>query len=72
MMMNDAHPILSCAEAGEFEAAFFGGDEEREWAAMQAAGRGVAEAILKDFEEIGGFPAEGTVLVLAGKGHNAG
>jgi NAD(P)H-hydrate epimerase len=71
-MMNEAHPILSCAEAGAWEAAFFGGDEAREWAAMQAAGRGVAEAVLRDFEEIGGFPEAGRVLVLAGKGHNAG
>lgn len=70
--MNDAHPILTCAEAKEFEAAFFGGDEEREWTAMQQAGRAVADAVLKDFEEIGGFPEKGTVLVLAGKGHNAG
>lgn len=71
-MTNEAHPILSCAEAGAWEAKVFGGYEEREWAAMQAAGRGVADAVLRDFEEIGGFPAEGRVLVLAGKGHNAG
>ena len=71
-MTNEAHPILSCAEARAWEAKVLGGDEEREWAAMQAAGRGVADAVLRDFEEIGGFPAEGTVLVLAGKGHNAG
>ena len=70
--MKDAHPILTCAEAKEFEAALFGGDEEREWVAMQQAGRAVADAVLKDFEEIGGFPEKGTVLVLAGKGHNAG
>jgi len=67
-----AHPILTCAEAKDFEAAFFGGDEEREWAAMQKAGAAVGEAVLKDFLEIGGFPSAGRVLVLAGKGHNAG
>ncbi len=67
-----AHPILTCAEAKEFEATFFAGDEEREWAAMQKAGTAVAEAVLKDFREIGGFPTAGRVLVLAGKGHNAG
>jgi ADP-dependent NAD(P)H-hydrate dehydratase / NAD(P)H-hydrate epimerase len=71
-MMNDAHPILTCAEAKEFEAELFGGSEEAEWSAMGRAGRGVADAVLRDFEEIGGFPEEGTVLVLAGKGHNAG
>jgi len=67
-----AHPILTCAEAKNFEAMFFAGDEEREWEAMQKAGRAVADAVLRDFLEIGGFPAEGRVLVLAGKGHNAG
>jgi ADP-dependent NAD(P)H-hydrate dehydratase / NAD(P)H-hydrate epimerase len=70
--MNAAHPILTCAEAKEFEAAFFADNEGLEWDAMQQAGKTVAEGILRDFEEIGGFPKEGTVLVLAGKGHNAG
>lgn len=65
-------PVLSCAETRELEAALFGGDEVREWAAMQRAGKAVAEALLHDFEEIGGFPRNGRVLVLAGKGHNAG
>jgi NAD(P)H-hydrate epimerase len=32
----------------------------------------VAAAALADFEEIGGFPEKGRVLVLAGKGHNGG
>lgn len=40
--MHGAHPILSCEEAREFEAAFLGGDEAREWEAMQAAGRAAA------------------------------
>jgi len=70
--MIPAHPILTCAEAKQFEDAWFGGDEGREWAAMQRAGLAVAEAVLKDFGEIGGFPEAGRVLVLAGKGHNAG
>lgn len=39
---------------------------------MQRAGRAVAEAVCTDFREIGGFPVEGRVLVLAGKGHNGG
>lgn len=65
-------PILSCAEAREFEAARFGGDEALEWPAMQRAGRALAAAVLRDFLEIGGFPPAGRVLVLAGKGHNAG
>jgi NAD(P)H-hydrate epimerase len=67
-----APPILSCAEAGLLEARRFGGDETLEWAAMEEAGRGLAAAVLGDFEEIGSFPEEGRLLVLVGKGHNGG
>ena len=70
--MIAAHPVLTCAEAKAFETAFFGADETREWAAMQQAGRAVADAVLRDFQELGVFPADARVLVLAGKGHNAG
>lgn len=65
-------PVLRCDAAREFETRFFGGEVSREWAAMQRAGRGVADAVLRDCEEIGGFPARGKILVLAGKGHNGG
>ncbi|MBC8009189.1 MAG: NAD(P)H-hydrate dehydratase, partial [Burkholderiales bacterium] len=70
--MHGAFPILTCEEAKAFEAAHFAGDEAREWAAMQAAGRAVARGIVRDFAEIGGWPERARVLVLAGKGHNAG
>lgn len=71
--MQGAHPILTCEQAREFEAGFFHGDEAREWTAMNRAGRALADAALRDMAEIGGFPATGgRVLVLAGKGHNAG
>jgi hydroxyethylthiazole kinase-like uncharacterized protein yjeF len=65
-------PILSCAEAGAFERTLFKGDEGREWEAMDAAGRAIAQAVEADFRELGGFPAAGTILVLAGKGNNGG
>lgn len=39
---------------------------------MQQAGRAIAAGIVQDFQEIGGSPKEGRILVLAGKGHNAG
>ncbi|HTB80195.1 MAG TPA: NAD(P)H-hydrate dehydratase [Opitutaceae bacterium] len=65
-------PILSCAEAKAWEERLFAGDEAAEWSAMQHAGRAVAAGVLHDFHEIGGFPSAGRVLVLAGKGHNAG
>ncbi len=47
-------------------------DEAAEWAAMERAGQALAAAVLEDFKEIGGFPNDGRVLVLAGKGHNGG
>ncbi|HVU23190.1 MAG TPA: NAD(P)H-hydrate dehydratase [Opitutus sp.] len=65
-------PILSCAEARELEQKRFAGEEAREWEAMQRAGCAIGAAVLRDCEEIGGFPAEGRVLVLVGKGHNGG
>lgn len=71
-MNPPSHPILSCAQAGQWEARLFGGDESAEWAAMNRAGRAVARAVLADFEEAGGFPLAGRVLILAGKGHNGG
>lgn len=70
--MTPSHPILTCAEAKELEAKLFAGDESKEWMAMKVAGAAVAGAVLADFDEVGGFPATGTILVLAGKGHNGG
>jgi len=67
-----SHPILSCAEAAALEKSLFAGDEASEWGAMQRAGRAIAYAVLRDFEEIGGFPPDGRMLVLVGKGHNGG
>ncbi|AWI10493.1 NAD(P)H-hydrate dehydratase [Ereboglobus luteus] len=67
-----AHPVLTIDEARQFEAALFGGDETREWPAMQRAGRAIADAVLRDYRELGAFPENARVLVLAGKGHNGG
>lgn len=72
MNISGAHPILSCDDAKALEARLFAGDEAREWPAMQAAGAALAAAVLRDFAEIGGFPSDGRVLVVAGKGHNGG
>jgi hydroxyethylthiazole kinase-like uncharacterized protein yjeF len=65
-------PILSHEDSAAWEARLFEGDEAKEWEAMQRAGRAVADAIVRDFGEIGGFPPAGKIFVLAGKGHNAG
>ncbi len=71
-MTLTAHPVLSCDEAHRFEEMRFGGDESKEWPAMEAAGAGVARGVLDDFKELGGFPEAARILVLAGKGHNGG
>jgi len=72
MNMPASHPILSPAEARTLETELFAGDESAEWSAMTRAGAAVARAILDDYREIGGFPTDGRVLVLVGKGHNGG
>jgi hydroxyethylthiazole kinase-like uncharacterized protein yjeF len=65
-------PILTCEQARALETALFGGDEAQEWVAMQQAGQALAQAVERDAEEIGGFPAAARLLVLVGKGHNGG
>jgi hydroxyethylthiazole kinase-like uncharacterized protein yjeF len=64
-------PVLSCAEARAWEAGLLR-DEAAEWAAMERAGEAIGREVLEDFKEIGGFPVDGRVLVLVGKGHNGG
>src|SRR3954465_12397765 len=71
-MTNWAHPVLTCDETRELENKLFGRDEAREWPAMQRAGRAIAAAVLQDYREIGGFPADGRILTVVGKGHNGG
>jgi NAD(P)H-hydrate epimerase len=71
-MLTFTHPLLTCESARALEAARFGGDETKEWPAMQEAGRRIAGAVEADFEEIGGFPARAQIVVLVGKGHNGG
>jgi NAD(P)H-hydrate epimerase len=66
------HPVLSFGEARALEERLLGQDESGAWAAMRRAGTSLAAAVLRDFQEIGGFPPDGRILVLAGKGHNGG
>lgn len=72
MQRKGWHPVLTCAEAGEWESRLLQGEERAEWQAMVSAGEAIAEAVLQDFAELGGFPADEPILVLAGKGHNGG
>lgn len=64
-------PVLGCAEAKAWEAGLLR-DEAGEWNAMERAGKALGEQVLEDFKEIAGFPENGKVLVLVGKGHNGG
>ena len=66
------HPILTCAEALSLEKRLLGGRETEEWAAMKRAGCALGLGVLKDFLEIEPWPESPRLLVLAGRGHNAG
>jgi NAD(P)H-hydrate epimerase len=70
--MNYSVPILSCAEAGELERRLLGGEETREWDAMQRAGQAVGRAVVEDAQESRALPGSPRFLVLVGKGHNGG
>lgn len=71
-MNDESHPVLTCAQAVELEKGLLQGDEKLEWQAMTRAGVALGEALLKDFLEIGVWPARPRLLILAGKGHNSG
>jgi len=64
-------PVLSCAESQSFEKALFEGDVRREKEAMFAAGKALAQGVLKDWHDL--YPgAVRRMLLLVGKGHNGG
>ncbi len=63
---------MTCEQARAVERRLLSGGEEAEWKAMDQAGKSVAERLVVDFSEIGGFPQEGRILLLVGKGHNGG
>lgn len=71
-MMHSKYPVLSCAVARDFEEKLFAGNPSAATEAMHAAGKGIGRGILRDFHELGALPAQCEILVLAGKGHNAG
>ena len=63
-------PILSFAEAKQFEEAYFSGDEEKEWEVMSRAGEAVGDSALRDMRELRTIPHRPRILILVGKGHN--
>ncbi len=66
-----AHPVLSCEQAAAHESDVLK-DESAEWSAMQAAGKGIARAAVRDFRELRAVPQGLRVLALVGKGNNGG
>ena len=66
-----ASPVLSLDEARQLEQSRLA-DTDAEWSAMEAAGMGIAEGILRDFSELQQLPDAPRVLILVGKGHNGG
>ena len=66
------HPVMTCAEAREFERTFFAGDADgsRARGAMRLAAFGVARETRRLLEETSGDVSR--LFVLCGKGRNAG
>lgn len=69
--MDHVHPILTCEVARSYEATVLTG-EDTAWEAMKHAGVGIADGILRDFEELRPVPQDLRVLGLIGKGNNGG
>lgn len=70
--MNPLYPILSLDAAQAYEASVLQDSQEATANAMRQAGRAIGAAILKDYLEVGAWPDEPEVHVLAGKGLNTG
>ncbi|MFT5836552.1 MAG: hydroxyethylthiazole kinase-like uncharacterized protein yjeF [Candidatus Azotimanducaceae bacterium] len=69
--LSYAHPVLTCQQARELEAAILV-DESAEWSAMKLAGKGVAHLIIEDYHELRCPPSHLRILALIGKGNNGG
>lgn len=65
-------PVLTCAESRAREERLLEGDPGKAWQAMARAGRAIGRAMLRDLAETGPLPEAPRLLVLAGKGNNAG
>jgi ADP-dependent NAD(P)H-hydrate dehydratase / NAD(P)H-hydrate epimerase len=70
--MNHLYPILPIEAARAHEAAILGDDPGRTEAAMLNAGKAIGLALCQDYREIGEWPENPSILLLAGKGLNTG
>ncbi|PWU05095.1 MAG: hypothetical protein C5B43_03825, partial [Verrucomicrobia bacterium] len=69
--MNSFLPILTCEESTILEKELLQNNEEI-WHAMTQVGQTLCQSILKDFSEIAPLVPSPHILLLLGKGHNAG
>ncbi|HSH09412.1 MAG TPA: NAD(P)H-hydrate epimerase, partial [Oceanipulchritudo sp.] len=70
--MNRIYPIHSLSAAKTYEESILQGDASHTTCAMENAGRAIGNTILSDFREYREWPETPRLLVLAGKGLNAG
>lgn len=68
-----SYPVLSTQQVIQLENTLLGQRPEAIHQAMEAVAKAFVEAVLKDFKEITPvFPEKAHILLLLGKGHNAG
>ena len=66
------HPVLTNQAAKNYEKTFFEKKGSDEWSMMQNVGARLGEQIYLDTLEVGGFSVNPSILLVLGKGHNAG
>ncbi len=67
-----SHPVLDLAAAAEHEESLLHADERLSAVAMRRAGESLADALLRDYAEVGPVPDSLSLLILCGAGHNGG
>ncbi len=68
-----SYPVLNTKQVIQLEKKLLGQDPKKVRQAMEAVAKAFVGAVLQDFQEISPlFPEDAHILVLLGKGHNAG
>lgn len=70
--MKMAHPILNFEQSSKWEKLILKDDERFVGEAMESAGYGIGQCILRDYTMLKVWAEQPQVLVIIGKGHNAG
>jgi len=70
--MKACYPVYSLSAARSHESCVLGDDLDHIRRAMHGAGAAIGQALCNDFPMLASWPAEPRILVLAGKGLNAG